>query len=218
MMKRQLSEPHLSAKSKQFQPKDLPSNEQIRTVYEESDENEKIWLCLLVMSGRRGIDISRLKWKDTQLFEEEMTCVLERDKASKGSPVSFVCKWEDLDVPGIERKPVEKWLRTKKKSSNKSDYVIKMGENLEASRQKQFILFKQKISRRCAFCIHGLRRRRAVTELINGKNQERVSSKIGWKSKNSIFTYISLSSDQIKDFKNYSTFQIFMNDQHLNRN
>ena len=218
MMKRDLSEPHSLARSKQFQPKDLPSDEQIRAVFEKSSDDEKIWLSLLVMSGRRGIDISRLKWRDVQILELEMTCVLERDKSSKGSPVSFVCKWMDLDVPGIETKPIKKWLKTNKEKSDKSDYVVNMSQNGENTRQQQFILFKQKISRRCLFCIHGLRRRRAVIELIDGKSQDRVSSKIGWKSKTSIFTYISLSSDQIKNFENYSAFQIFMNNQHANRN
>ena len=216
-MKRALSELHPLAKSKQYQPKDLPSNEQIRNVFEQSDVNEKIWLSLLIMSGRRGIDASRLKWGDVQLFENEMTCVLERDKASKGVPVAFVCKWQDFDVPGIDLEPVKRALVENKKNKNKKEFVVVMNENSSGSREQQFILFKQKITRRSEFCVHGLRRRRAVIELIAGKKEDQVSSKIGWKSKKSLFTYVSLSSDQIKNFTNYSAFVTFMNDQYENR-
>ena len=216
-MKRALSEPHPLAKSKQYQSKDLPSNKQIITVLEQSAENEKIWLSLLIMSGRRGVDISRLKWRNVQMFENEMTCMLERDKASKGVPVSFVCKWQDFDVPGFNFEPIKNLLINNKNKKAREDYVVDMNEVGSKPRQQQFILFKQKISRRSKFCVHGLRRRRAVIELMAGKKEDQVSSKIGWKSKRSLFTYVSLSSDQIKNFENYTAFLNFMNNQHSNQ-
>ena len=213
LMKRELQEPHPLAKSKQYQEKDLPSEEQLKQALEQSSASEKIWLALLVMSGRRGIDIARLKWKNVQLFPMELSCVMERDKANKTTPVAFVCKFEDLDVEGVNKEEIITMLIDNKRNKNGSEYVVEIENYAENSRDQLFKIFKQKITRRIQFCIHGIRRRRAVIELLKGKQEDRVSAKIGWRSKKSLTTYVMLGSDQIDNFANYTEFQTFMNDQ-----
>ena len=212
-MKRELQEPHPLAKSKQYQEKDLPTEEQLKQAIKQSSANEKIWLALLIMSGRRGIDIGRLKWKNVQIFSKELSCVMERDKANKTTPVAFVCKFEDLDVEGVNKEEIIKMLIENKSHKNGSEYVVEIENYAGNSRDQLFKIFKQKITRRIQFCIHGIRRRRAVIELLKGKKEDRVSSKIGWRSKKSLTTYVMLGSDQIDNFANYTEFQTFMNNQ-----
>lgn len=212
-MKRELQTPHPLAKSKQYQVKDLPSDKQLKETLENSSENETIWLALLIMSGRRGIDIARLRWKNIQVFKNEITCMMEKDKANKTTPVAFVCKFKDLDVEGLNGDGIISLLVEHKKSKNGSDYVVEIERNGNSSRDHLFKTFKQKITRKIEFCIHGIRRRRAVIELLSGKTEDRVSSKIGWRSKKSLLTYVMLSSDQIDCFSNYTEFQFFMNSQ-----
>ena len=212
-MKRELQEPHPLAKSKQYQVKDLPSEQQLKEAMESSSDSEKIWLALLIMSGRRGIDIGRLRWKNVQILAKEITCVMERDKANKTTPVAFVCKFEDLDVEGVEKEDVLTMLKQQKENRHGSDFVVEIESDGEHSRDHLFKIFKQKITRRIKFCIHGIRRRRAVIELLKGKKEDRVSSKIGWRSKKSLNTYVMLGSDQIDNFKSYTEFQLFMNQQ-----
>ena len=213
LMKRELQEPHPLAKSKQYQEKDLPTEEQLKQAIKQSSANEKIWLALLIMSGRRGIDIGRLKWKNVQIFSKELSCVMERDKANKTTPVAFVCKFEDLDVEGVNKEEIIKMLIENKSHKNGSEYVVEIENYAGNSRDQLFKIFKQKITRRIQFCIHGIRRRRAVIELLKGKKEDRVSSKIGWRSKKSLTTYVMLGSDQIDNFANYTEFQTFMNNQ-----
>ena len=213
LMKRELQEPHPLAKSKQFQTKDLPTDKQLREIIETSSTSEKIWLAILIMSGRRGIDVARLKWKNVQLFEHQLTCVMEKDKANKTTPIAFACKFKDLDVEGVNSEEIISILAKNKNLKKGSEYVVEIEMNEGDKRDQAFKIFKQKLTRRIEFCIHGIRRRRAVIELLKGKTEDRVSSKIGWRSKKSISTYVMLSSDQIDCFKNYSEFQKFMYEQ-----
>ena len=212
-MKRELQEPHPLAKSKQFQIKDLPTDKQLKNILETASTSEKIWLALLIMSGRRGIDVGRLKWKNVQIFENQITCVMEKDKANKTSPTAFVCKFKDMDIEGVNNAEIISLLIENKKMKRGSDYVVEMEASDCESRDQAFKIFKQRLTRRIEFCIHGIRRRRAVIELLKGKTEDRVSSKIGWRSKKTISTYVMLSSDQIDCFKNYTEFQKFMADQ-----
>ena len=165
------------------------------------------------MSGRRGIDIGRLKWKNIQIFPNELTCIMEKDKANKTTPTAFVCKFKDMDVEEVNNAELIAHIIEGKKSKKGSDYVVEISRDGKNNRDHLFKIFKQKLTRRIEFCIHGIRRRRAVIELLNGKSEDRVSSKIGWRSKKSLFTYVMLSSDQIDCFDSYTEFQLFMNEQ-----
>ena len=212
-MKRELQEPHPLAKSKQYQEKDLPSDEQLKNILDTSSTSEKIWLAILIMSGRRGVDVSRLRWRNVQVFPDQLTCVMEKDKANRSTPTAFVCKFKDMDVEGANNEEIISALIEQKNKKKGSDYVVEIESDGKMSRDHLFKIFKQKLTRKIEFCIHGIRRRRAVIELLTGKTEDRVSSKIGWRSKKSLLTYVMLSSDQIDCFKNYTEFQLFMNDQ-----
>jgi len=204
MLKREIQEPHAEATSKGLRRRDIAFDEDIRKLLESLEGDELLWIILLVITGRRSIDIGRLKWNHIRQFGDKFGCLIPKDKASKRTPVSFAFRWSEFDIAGYDAEAV-KQLFTERVGKS-SSYVIKTNSKKESKRQNELKTIKQRITRDSEFNIHALRSRRAVIELMNGKAENLVKAKIGWKSEAMVRYYTILTADQVCEFNSYNEF------------
>ena len=200
------------AKIKQLTCRDLPKNEEIITLLQKLETeqlfNEKLWVVMVVFSGRRFRDFERLTWQNVSISGGIVSCMLPKDKMHTSKIITFsfeLSSW-NLDY-GIKKE-----IAVIKKLSAKGEGKVVTGET------KQFISNKkQNIQRRSKFfTLHSLRNRHALKLLIGGKKVEEVLDIIGWESFESLQRYVIITPEQIAKFKTYEECYIFiMNDRNL---
>ena len=202
MLKRDLQEPHEEATGKIITAKNVATDEDIRQLLGDIEGQERLWVVLMIITGRRAIDIGRMKYKKVSLYDDKIGVIIPKDKASR-QPVSFNFKWTEFDVNGCDISMLKKEFE--ENCENKTGFVIQP-ENEGKNRQQCLTIMKQRIARKAKFNLHALRSRRAVICLMEGRSESLVKSKIGWRSEEMVRYYTILSADQICQFKSYSAF------------
>ena len=147
---------------------------------------ELVFLCLVLCSGRRGIDISRLCRENiTELEDGKFMARLDFDKRS-ARPTVFV----------INLQEVHDWL----------DGIV-ITENLNAWLRQQASgtgrIFDGKIHKnlgRCldGFNLHSLRSVRAVWLLKDGFSEEDVKIRLGWLDDRMLLRYLRTSPEVLR--------------------
>ena len=202
MLKRELQEPHEEATKKRLTRKSIATDTEIRRLLQKLQGQDLLWMVLMVITGRRAIDIGRMKYEQVKLYGKKVGVIIPKDKVSK-QPVSFSFEWKEFDVAGFDIIQVKKQFEENCK--NRTGFVIE-SENQSKPRHQNLTIMKQRISRQAKFNIHALRSRRAVICLMSGRSESLVKAKIGWKSEVMVRYYTILSADQICEFKSYSSF------------
>ena len=210
MLKRNLQEPHEDAKGKILNSRNLATNEDVRELLTQIQGDELLWVILMVVTGRRSIDVSRMKWQHIRKFGEKLGVMIPKDKSSK-NPVSFSFTWKEFDVGGFDIDTVKSEFEAS--CDEKSGFVINSENESENTREKHLVAMKQRISRKSKFNLHALRARRAVIELMKGKKESLVKAKLGWKSEAMVRYYTILSADQVCEFENYESFCVYLKTQ-----
>ena len=78
--------------------RDLAKNEDIETLLGQYDGLNRLFFNLLILSGRRQIDIARLRFENVKCRNGEKFAILERDKVNQNKVVSFRICWEDWNL------------------------------------------------------------------------------------------------------------------------
>ena len=202
MLKRELQSPHEDAEGKKLTRKNLATDEDIRDLLGKINGQEFLWVVLMIITGRRAVDISRMKFEKVTLYSGKVGVMIPKDKSSS-RPVSFEFEWEEFDVDDCNI--TEMKLKFEKSCIEARGYVIQP-ENSGKNRQQCLTIMKQRIARKSNFNLHALRSRRAVICLMKGRSESLVKSKIGWRSEEMVRYYTILSADQICQFKSYLSF------------
>ena len=149
---------------------------------------QRFFIQLMAVTGRRSVDLLRLKWNLVKIKENEVCAVIAKDKTHKGL-VSFNFKFDDYDLPIGKQQFID---------------VLKNGvENESGLVFKNFM--KQQVTQKSkTFRLHSLRNRKAISMLVSGATEQEVMSKIGWASLNSLLRYTKVSTSFIKQFSSYS--------------
>ena len=199
---RKISKQTVFKKIKPINKRDLPRNEEIVEILRELDDQEKYFMILLTLTGRRSCDILRMVWKNVKMNKKGSFCVvLPFDKVHRNTLVSFEFRLQEWNL----EYPIEdfkKWLKIGMNS--KSGLVFPGFDNAR----------KQKLSRHCKhFRIHSLRNRLAIQMLINKVPSKMILSKIGWESFSSLKHYTKVSASFLSEFESYDEAVNFLLDE-----
>ena len=175
---------------KKRQPKIATEQKFKNSLYNLVNKNrleELAFLCLALNTGRRGIDLSRLKKQDlSSLGEGKFLAKLEWDKRNS-HPIFFTinlsetARWTDgiVNVGNLNN-----WLLYQSRSSG--------------------LLFKNNIQKNLNrylddFNLHSLRSVRAVWLLMEGLSEQEVKLRLGWSDDRSFLRYIRATPEILKD-------------------
>ena len=153
-------------------------------------KEQRHFIQLMAITGRRAVDLLRLRWNLINISDGRVCAVLPKDKTHRNSLVSFTFEFKEYNL-ALGKQEFTTWLKTGVKRNSK-DYVFEEFK-------------KQRVTTKCKnFKLHSLRNRKAISMLVAGKTVEEVKSKIGWNSLESLLRYTKLSVEFIKSFKSYN--------------
>ena len=160
----------------------LPTSRTILELLEKSDMVEKLFVLAMCSSGRRAIDFINLKAHNVTWLDNRYFVTLEKDKMNRKN-VKFSFIWDfslELDWSLI-------------------DDCFRKLLNLQ---ELPFISVNlQKVRRRSAFHLHGLRNRKSMQLVRSGLSVEEVKSVVGWSSDESFLRYSKVNLSDIKRFE-----------------
>jgi len=209
---RELTEVHDLAKIKQLTCRDLPREADIIKLLEKLEEdkllNEKLWVIMVVFTGRRFRDFERLSWKNVSVSGGIVACMLPKDKMHTSKIITFSFKLSSWNLDY----DIKKEIALIKHLSARSEGKVILGESKTIVSNK-----KQKIQRRSSsFTLHSLRNRHALKLLISGNSVETVLDIIGWDSIESLQRYVIITPEQIAKFSTYDAcYKFILNDRNL---
>ena len=155
-------------------------------------EDEILWVLIAAITGRRFVDVSRIHWKNVIIREDRICILLQKDKCNQARFVNFSFKFSEWDLPEFNIDQVVRKFRSDKQNLSGNKKVIGQAK-------------KHVIKARCKtrFRMHSLRNRASIKLIINGKSEQEVQAKIGWRTIQSLYRYTVLSLSELKLFKNY---------------
>ena len=147
---------------------------------------ELVFLCLVLCSGRRGIDVSRLCRENiTELEEGKFLARLEFDKRST-KPTVFLINLQEVQdwlVGIVNIENLNAWLRQQARGKGQ--------------------IFNEKIHKNLGrfldgFSLHSLRSVRAVWLLKEGFSEEDVKVRLGWLDDRMLLRYLRTSPEVLR--------------------
>ena len=200
---REITKETVLKKSGPLNPRDLPKNYEIVDVLNSlKDRDLRYFIILLTISGRRSCDIQRMVWDSVKFSPKGNVCViLPFDKMHRNTAISFEFKFGDWDLPfSIEEFKI--WVKNGIESGK--------GDVFPGFNQAK----KQKLSRACKnFRVHSLRNRLAIKMLIQKVPEQKILSKIGWDSFQSLKRYLKVSASFLSEFDSYDEAVNFLLDE-----
>ena len=170
--------------------RDLPRDRDIIGVLGSLKTDQQNFVKLMAITGRRAIDLLRLRWNLINISGNRVCAVLPKDKTHRNALVSFTFEFNEYDL-ALGKRDFVAWLKKGVKTNSKKLVF----ENFK----------KQQVTTKCrTFKLHSLRNRKAISMLVNGKSPEQVQDKIGWASLHSLLRYTKLSVEFIQSFNSYN--------------
>ena len=148
---------------------------------------ELVFLCLALNTGRRGIDLVRLKKQDVScLGEGKFLAKLEWDKRNS-HPVFFTIKLSETAL----------WTKEIVNINNLNAWLLHQSKGTG-------LLFRNNIQKNLNrylnnFNLHSLRSVRAVWLLLDGLSEQEVKLRLGWSDDRSFLRYIRTTPEILRD-------------------
>lgn len=164
----------------------IPTADQIKTLINSLENREQLFMLILENSGRRSVDITRIRSNQVKTIDSKFFATIPRDKTHL-SQVTFSWEWNlSYLEPFQSIESVENSFRTLLAESPTPFANIRVN----------------KIRKSITWRLHGLRHRRAIVLLRSGVSSKDTMSSIGWACESSLFRYTKLPLSDLKNFEN----------------
>ena len=160
----------------------IPYSWQIVSLLQKIPIQEQLHVLIMVTSGRRFIDVSRIDSRKVTLLEGKFVVQIKKDKCSS-SPVSFSFEFSDGDLS--------------------VDWNFYQSQFLAICQEKRFSFSNsnmQKIRREADYTLHATRHRKALSMIRNDTSIQDTLNFIGWRCNSSFERYTKLTVCDIKSF------------------
>ena len=151
---------------------------------------------MMLLSGRRAVDLLRLKWDCIKYVNRKYCCILPKDKTHQRKLISFSFNLKEWDFDW-DLKAFEQWLNS---GIDKKRDLVFQEPNFK----------KKRLTDLCPFRLHACRNFKAIDMLVKGATERQVMNFIGWVSFDSLKTYTKVDVDFIKNFDSYKHFVNFL--------
>ena len=174
--------------------KSLPTTEVICSNLLKLTDIEGLFVLLLYVSGRRSIDLIRLKTSNITVVGDTVDIILEYCKTKK--------KLSSYSFSIVHDLPIDD-----------APYLKILADLLVSSRQPFENICMAKIAGKLSFTPHTLRSSRAIHLVLNGLSVPEVMSRIGWSDIETYKHYVRLPTSSILKLQNYDAVVLKINSQ-----
>ena len=171
----------------------IPTNSQITKLLIQLSMPEQLHVLIMICSGRRFIDVSRIDTKTLKLLGDKFICKIEKTKTSS-LPVLFSFEFSDREL-------LVDWKFYKARFLDICRKEEKPFENTNM----------QKIRRLADYTIHATRHRKALSLIREGNTIPETLNFIGWSSESSFLRYTKIPVADIKAFNSLDETVNFIN-------
>ena len=165
--------------------RDLVSDQQIVDLLKKVSMVERVWLTVLILSGRRQSDVNKISAGSLKNDGNATFVLLPKDKMHQNSLISFEFRWAwnlDFDLQPLKCEFFRLFSNCEKPFNN---------------------INIQSVRRKCDFKLHALRNRKAIMLAIEGRTKEYIMSYIGWSSDQSLLRYTRVPITILNKFTSY---------------
>ena len=160
----------------------IPTNCQLMELLSNITIQEQLHILIMVCSGRRFIDVSRIDTVGLKVLDGKFVCKIAKTKNSS-LPVIFSFEFKDSDLQ-------VNW------KFYQSQFI-----GICQNNQKPFENTNmQKIRRMSEYTLHATRHRKALSLIRSGTSIQDTLNYIGWSSESSFKRYTKISVEDIKSF------------------
>ena len=173
----------------------IPTESQIKSLINSLPTREQIFMLILENSGRRSVDITRIKSNQIKTIDSKFYATIPKDKTHQNQ-VTFSWEW---DLSYLEP--------SQSIESVKNNFRLLLAESPAPFANVKVNSIRKSITWR----LHGLRHRRAIVLLRAGFSTKDTMSSIGWACESSLFRYTKLPLSDLKKFENTEVCINFIN-------
>ena len=168
--------------------KSLPSDAELLAIFKCcKEQTTRLGFFLLIVSGRRSVDISRLDFKNLKIKGNAVYCLLPREKSNR-VPTSITFDiTDDIWPKGIQttqRKVLSRFAHTNHKP---------LGTNWLSSLRK--LMQNQKVQ----WTLHSIRYRKAIKLACSNVSDVDIMKQLSWSSEASLKRYTVISTDYMRN-------------------
>ena len=139
---------------------------------------------IMVVSGRRAVDILRIKSTGVLVNENNFFITLDKDKKNS-LPVSFTFNFHDPVI------------------TNQDESRLTLLNALQTDEEPFKDVSLQRIRRKANFRLHSLRNRKAILMILDGRDVDEIRMSLGWSDMRSLQRYLKLAPNAIRALNSY---------------